>query len=551
MFRYGVYARKSSEDESITEKSIGEQLEAIGHIVTRDGLDVVWHRHESKSAKIPCRRPIYKELVTLIEQGKIDGILCWHVNRLVRNMEEGGKLAQLVIDGIIKEIRTPFAVYRAGDNIMPLVIEAAMATQYSTDLSRDITRAMDSCFRKGEPTYQAPQGYRNGRNSENMRRGVIFIDEPRFSLLRQGWDMLLTENYSVKQILDVLNHSLGYRTKRTKRRGGTPLSYSALSQVFRNPFYAGFMQRKGEMAPGLQPAMVSVDEFERAQAILGRASHKGPKIRSFDYSGLMRCGYCGQQVVGELHTLRDGSLWENYRCADSYLKCTKHGLSLAKLESKFIHGLACLSFAPEVVETAIAELHRHLDARQMELDEVKKQQAQALSQCEERIQKVVEMWISGLLDDKERYRKLVARELSKKNAIMLGNKKRLTLVSHMRSNLDAAQSFLVQDFVNLSRMNSDRKRAILSAVGEITFLGKEKRVEFKVAEILQEVAQFVRSFSAPFEPLKSGSQSQKKPTFKSPVLFGGGNGSESESLHISNTLIEALEGPLFLHPFKE
>ena len=149
VLRYGFYARKSHDDPKRTEKSINEQVHECARLEEGDLLNVKVRFEESKSAKKPGKRPLYSELIRQVEAGEIDAILCWHVNRLVRNMEEGGKLVQLLIDGQIKEIRTPHAVYREGDNIMPIVIEAASATQYSLDLKRDVTRSSEGHFRSG------------------------------------------------------------------------------------------------------------------------------------------------------------------------------------------------------------------------------------------------------------------------------------------------------------------------------------------------------------------------------------------------------------------
>ena len=153
---YGQYARKSDDDKSVTEKSITDQLTELKPIIEREGLLVVKTWQESKSAKIPHCRPHFSEMISLIEKGKINGIICWHINRLVRNMGEGGLLVQLFVEGKIKEIRTPSGIYRSGDNILPLVIEAASATQYSLDHTKNVNRGMKSKFAKGGLQLQSP-----------------------------------------------------------------------------------------------------------------------------------------------------------------------------------------------------------------------------------------------------------------------------------------------------------------------------------------------------------------------------------------------------------
>lgn len=545
MLRYGVYARKSDDDERVTEKSIGEQLAAVDEIIERDDLRVVWRNDESKSAKIPGRRPIYSELVSLIEKGHVDAILCWHINRLVRNIEEGGKLAQLVIDGVIKEIRTPNRVYLQGDNILPLVIEAGMATQQSIDLSRDVTRSMEGAFRKGGTINRSPQGYVNSRNPENLRQGIVEKDEKRFPLMRKAWDMLLTGQYSPCEILHTMNEEWGYRTKRTLDGGDTPLSASAIYPLFRNPYFAGFVRVKGELVKGKHEAMISVEEFEHAQEIMKSYARKRKHVHTFDYTGFMRCGYCGQQVTAERRAISSGVLWENYHCADSALKCTKRGLSCDKLEEKFRKGLASIAIHPGLVKLAVAQIVGHLSKLDEDLSARARQQERALELADSRIKKIEEMWIGGLLADAARYQELVKIEVEKKNAILLERSRSKTQLDHMRANVLAVQDYLIWSLKAFDQKTPDVKKQIVSALGDITFFGREKRLEFKIRPVLDEVVRFSRGIGGRLALMDIGSGSTKEPAVLRSVLYGGPDSSMIEPLHISQCLIDALEGPLF------
>ena len=129
MLRYACYRRKSDDDSSLTEKSLGEQQQECKRVEERERLNVVWSKGESKSARKAGKRAVYDEMIELIKEGKVDAILCWHVNRLARNMKEGGEIVDLFVNGQIKEIRTPSSLHRTGDNILPPVIDSASAAQ--------------------------------------------------------------------------------------------------------------------------------------------------------------------------------------------------------------------------------------------------------------------------------------------------------------------------------------------------------------------------------------------------------------------------------------
>jgi len=45
--------------------------------------------------------------------------------------------------------------------------------------------------------------------------------------------------------------------------------------------------------------MVTLDEFERAQTILGRPLPARPKTRTFAFTGMIRCRHCGCSITAE------------------------------------------------------------------------------------------------------------------------------------------------------------------------------------------------------------------------------------------------------------
>ena len=87
-----------------------------------------------------------------------------------------------------------------------------------------------------------------------------------------------------------------------------------------NPFYAGRIVRDGQSYPGEHAAMVTGEEFDRAQDLLGRDEEQliaatRPHSRSFMYEGLLHCGHCTRVLCGELHTNRQGHEYVYYRCS--------------------------------------------------------------------------------------------------------------------------------------------------------------------------------------------------------------------------------------------
>jgi site-specific DNA recombinase len=405
--RWAIYARKSDDDKKVMEKSIAEQVKEARLLAERDALSIVCSLEESKSAKVPGVRPLFNDLLKKIERGEVNAILCWHVNRLARNMAEGGMLAHLMAEGKLKEIRTPSSVFKTGDNIIPLVVETGTSTQYSLEVVKNVSRGLRGHFERGGMTHKAPAGYRNARDAENPRRGIVIKDEPRFSLIRRGFDMLLTGAYTVYQVRTLLNETWGYRSRQTTEHGGVPLSPSQAYKLFRDPFYCGFVRYKGELTKGTHEPMLTPAAFKKVQEILAKQRRRIQKAKAgpkYAFTGLLRCAYCGQQVTADTRTMTNGRLYISYHCADSWRTCTKQGMSHEQLEAAFTDEISRLEVQPKLVKKALDNLKRALRERYQSASEDHARHTTDIERLNRKLWRLEEMYADGLIESEESYR---------------------------------------------------------------------------------------------------------------------------------------------------
>lgn len=494
MLRYALYTRKSDERREVTEKSTGEQLAACRALAPGLGV-IVREFEESKSAKRPGVRPLFDEMIRMVEKGEINAILCWKVDRLARNMKEGGAVSQLLIDGHLREIRTPHACHKPGDNILPLVLETATSTQYSLDLKVNVVRGLGGHFARGGWNACAPQGYRNDRDLINPKVGIVIADEPRFTLIRKGWDMMLTGAYSPGEVARTLNEVYGYRTRKTLERGGTKLSRSYAYKIFTNPFYAGYTWYKGSVRPGVHPAMVTEAEFGRVQDMLKASMVPHAQTHEFAYTGLMRCGCCGAMVTAELHMIKaaGGSKkpYRFYRCADSKGNCTKRGLSERLVEEAIERALSGLSVEPELCRIAEENLLRSLKHQSDAAGAVYAQQNAALEEVEQQQGRLMSLWLRGLLTDEDRYRATEAKLAKEKQDLLLKAGACRDELGRMRANAEAGFRYLRYARNSFLVGDARRRREIAKVLAEeYVFFGREKRVEIKLKPLLVEVVRY-------------------------------------------------------------
>jgi site-specific DNA recombinase len=294
--KYFIYARKSSEGADRQILSIDGQLNELHKIVQRDNLTVVGTFTESKSAHIPSNRPAFTQMIKKIQKGIGNGVIVWHTNRITRNPKESGEIQQLLQDGKIVSIVTPYRHFRTEDNALLFSIEASEANQYSRDLSVNVKRGLKQKYEMGHPPSYAQLGYLNTKSSIRGSNKII-VDEERWHIVRKGFELVLSGAYTISQVLDILNNEYGLRTRPGNIKGGKALSKSGFYRMLINPFYYGFFYRNGNIYKGAYKPIITVREFDRIQLILGRKGKPRSQKHVFAYTGLIKCGVCGSAIT--------------------------------------------------------------------------------------------------------------------------------------------------------------------------------------------------------------------------------------------------------------
>ncbi len=361
--KYISYARKSSEDKERQVASIGDQEEVLSVIAKKAGLDVVDTLNEAQSAKKPGR-PKFNEMVNRIYNGEANGILCWKLDRLARNPRDAGTISAMLQDGVLQVIKTNEREYYPTDNILMLTLELGMANQYIRDLSSNVKRGLAKKVRDGWYPSKAPVGYLNKTHDDGSR--TIINDPERFELVRRVWDIALTGNFTVPQIWDKARNELALTTQVRRKSGGKLITRSAMYSVLTNPFYYGVMrypEKSGEIHPANHKAMITVQEFDRVQEIIGTRAAARPKREVFAFTGLMKCGNCGCAITAEskVKKQKNGNIhyYTYYHCTHKKVnfKCDESAVEVKDLEIMFAEKLSELKISDDFKDWAIKHLH--------------------------------------------------------------------------------------------------------------------------------------------------------------------------------------------------
>ena len=342
--KYIEYARKSSESKEKQALSIGDQKSENAKYASKEKLNVVKHLQESRSAFKPHNRPEFEKMLDLINIHKVNAILTWKPDRLCRNPEEGGKVLQMLQDGLLKEIRTSSGdVYTQESDHLILQIHFGMANQYSRNLSQNVRRGLVHKCERGEYPRPAPIGYESyGLIGQRQMRPHpyqrLFIEEI-FKLASTG-------GMSLSQICTIV-HEKGLRTKRSKK-----VSKSHLHNILKSPTYYGYFYHNGELFEGNYEPIITKQLYDKVQEALQNRSKPKIKVWEHVYNGLITCGDCGCQItttVKEKFYKRTNrtAVYTYHQCTHRRGGCKQEALTGKELEQMLIKSMVQISIDEE------------------------------------------------------------------------------------------------------------------------------------------------------------------------------------------------------------
>lgn len=553
MPHYFIYCRKSSEAEDRQVLSIESQLTELKRLAERLNLPVIDILCESKSAKAPGR-PVFNEMLKKITQGKADGIICWKLDRLARNPIDGGQIIWMLQKGVIKHIQTFDRDYYPEDNVLVMNVEFGMANQYILDLSKNVKRGLKTKVEKGWLPTTAPFGYLNERAKEKGA-GVIIKDPERFDLVKRMWELMLTGNYTPPKILEIAKDKWGLRTQH-----GKSLSRSTIYRIFTNPFYYGWFEypkEGGNWYKGAHEPMITQEEYDRVQILLGRKGRPRPKKYNFAFRGLMRCGGCGAMVTAEEKNqiicseckckFSSKNMFECPRCKTSIEKmknptilkyvyyhcsktrnprCTQGYIEVKELERQINEYLSKIHISERFKNWAIKYLKEENEKEITSREAIISSQRRAYDNCLKKLNNLFQLKISPLNGDGSL---LSDEEYARQKTELLKEKIRLEEVlndtgGRIERWLDIAEktfNFACHARYWFENGTPEEKGSILQAIGSnLTLIDKKLCIQLKKLFVpIENVAQKIPEVRPTFEPEKYGLNESKMEAFYSKSLI--------------------------------
>jgi site-specific DNA recombinase len=337
--RCAVYTRKSSEEGLEQDfNSLHAQREACEAFIksqTGEGWRLVKTAYDDGGLSGGnMERPALKLLLDHIEQGLIDVVVVYKVDRLTRSLADFAKMVE-VFDAhgisfvaVTQQFNTTTSMGRLTLNV--LLSFAQFEREVTGERIRDKIAASK---RKGMWMGGCPPlGYdvMDRRLVVNPKEAEVvkLIYE---TYLQLGSVRLLKEHLERERIISKI------RTSKTgSQTGGCSFSRGALYELLANPLYIGEVRHKGERHPGQHEAILTRDLWERVQQRLSdtavRSGTDEPKCIPGPLAGKLFDQHGGRLTPS--HTVKGGRRYRYYVSRNLIRSSTKgkKGWRLTALE---------------------------------------------------------------------------------------------------------------------------------------------------------------------------------------------------------------------------
>jgi site-specific DNA recombinase len=316
-----VYARVSSEDQAERE-TIENQVDFALKYCDLHQIQIYdWYKDDGISGTISLEnRDEGKRLLEDAKQGKFKLVLIYNLKRL-------GRKARIILNAVheleqygvhVRSMTEPFDTSDANGRFLLTVLAGVAELDRETMLDT-LWHGANRAARKGKWLGGiVPYGYfvNEAGYLEINENPIPNKDISEAGLVRLIYYLIAEKKYSTIKVADYLNlfeyptsYTKDGRLKKGKRKEKTAGIWSpgAISRIIKNTTYMGIHHygkratRKREIITREVPAIVSVEQWEKAQKVLEEnqiEAFRNTKNTKYLLRGLIKCGTCGLNYHG-------------------------------------------------------------------------------------------------------------------------------------------------------------------------------------------------------------------------------------------------------------
>ena len=358
--RCAIYTRKSCEDGLELEyNSLDAQYDSAEAYIrsqASNGWRVIPKRYDDGGfSGGNVNRPALKALMRDIENGEVDVVVVYKIDRLSRSLGDFTDLSKIFerhnvsFVSVTQQIDTSNAAGRMMLNI--LMSFAQFEREMTSDRIRDKIYATR---KKGLWSGgMIPFGYK----TVDKR----LVPDPVTAPVVRHVFARYAESASAKLVASDLQKKFGPRTFGSKKGGDTTWRMMHVYRILRNPVYKGELLHRatGEVFHGLHEPLVDAALWEDCRRILDESAGLQPSAHRETVAilkGLVRCGHCGGAMAPVFTVKRKGLRYSYYRCVSSTKvadsECPLRGVSGELLERQVVAQLGTILRTQEFLRLA-------------------------------------------------------------------------------------------------------------------------------------------------------------------------------------------------------
>lgn len=375
ILRVAAYCRVSSDSADQKHSYAAQIRKYTEEIGQHDGWELVdIYADEAVTGTRMDKREDFNRMMADCRKGRIDKVLVKSISRFARNTKDClAALRELMSLGV--------TVYFEKENIntetltteLMVSVSGALAQQESVSIGQNQRQSYKRRMERGEfITCKAPYGYRlkDGKNLEICTEEAAVIQ------------MIFTRYLSGKSTEEIAGEltAMGLRT----RDGKEQWNVFSIAYILRNEKYIGdtlcqktlatdsfpFVKKRNEgekdqyYVTVTHPAIISQDDFERANRLLQRRSVAKGKMKQYPLSKIICCGQCGS-IFSRKETKSGYVTWacrtHNYQAQ----KCPMGRISETEIYAAFVRMYNKLKRHEGIIlKPALAQLRDLNDALQ-------------------------------------------------------------------------------------------------------------------------------------------------------------------------------------------
>jgi site-specific DNA recombinase len=376
LVRCAIYTRKSTEEGLEQEfNSLDAQRESAQAFIrsqTHEGWTCLPERYDDGGfTGGNMERPALQRLLADIQDGKIDCVVTYKVDRLSRSLLDFAKMMETFEQHGVSFVSIT-QQFNSATSMGRLVLNVLLSfAQFEREIIAERTRdKMAATRRKGKWSGGTPVlGF-----DLDPRGRRLHVNEEEAARVRAIFALYLEHESLLPVVQELARRGwVGkcWQTRHGRQRGGRPFTKTSLYRLLTNVLYAGKVRYKEEIHDGEQPALIDAETFGRVQALLrSHGPELGPpSVHRFTalLKGLLRCLPCDCAMTPS-HTTRKGGLrYRYYTCVQAqkngWQTCPSKSIPAQAIEQLVVQQIQRLGRDPLVLEKLLTQVRQQDDAR--------------------------------------------------------------------------------------------------------------------------------------------------------------------------------------------